>query len=251
MMRSGSKFISISLAIASLLGLTVLDANADTFVVYCASGSVGSAIVQEALSRGHSVIGVSRDPESLTNGNPNFSAVSGDVTDADSIAETVVGADAVIISVSGIGPGNTPEEAVTNRAARAYIEAAGRLGDAAPYVIQVGGGTTLYTGGVLGLEDPKRPLEPGTRLHGLYYGHWLALQAYRASKGFEWTVMTAASGSLSAGERTGHYRLGGEETLFDRNGSSFLSREDFAIAVIDLAESHEIAGRRVAVGPPY
>jgi uncharacterized protein len=251
MMRSASKFISITLLTVSLLGLSVQDAVADTFVVYGASGSVGGTIVQEALRRGHSVIGVSRNPERPANADPNFSTVAGDVTDPDSIAETVVGADAVIISVSGIGPSNTPEEAVTSRAARAYIEAAGRLGDATPYVIQVGGGTTLYTDGVLGLEDPKRPLEPGTRLHGLYYGHWLALQAYRASKGFDWTVMTAASGSLSAGERAGHYRLGDEETLFDRNGSSFISKEDFAIAVIDLAESHEIAGRRVAVGPPY
>ena len=43
----------------------------------------------------------------------------------------------------------------------------------------------------------------------------------------------------------------GEETLFDRNGSSYVSREDFAVAVVDMAENHAIAGRRVAVGPPY
>jgi putative NADH-flavin reductase len=177
--------------------------------------------------------------------------VQGDVTDPDSIAETVANVDAVIISVGGIGSGNTPQEAVTNRAARAYIEAAGRLGAATPHVIQIGGGTTLYTDGVLGLDDPNISLEPGTRLHGLYFGHWQALEAYRASEGFDWTVMTAARGALASGERTGRYRLGGEETLFDRNGSSFVSREDFAIAVIDLAENHEVRGKRVAVGPPY
>jgi uncharacterized protein len=244
-----SPFVNF-LALAAALGLGMPEAVADTFVVYGASGRVGGAIVDEALSRGHKVVGVSRNPEEkLGNERRNFSIVRGDVTDWDSIAATVVGVDAVIIAVSGIGPDNTPDEAVTSRAAKAYIAAAARLGDATPYVIQVGGGTTLYTNGVRGLDAAK--LEPGTRLYGLYWGHWQALEAYRASKGFGWVVMTAASGALGDGERTGRYRLGGDETLFDRNGSSNLSRQDFAVAVIDLAETQEIAGRRVAVGPPY
>lgn len=236
--------------LAGALGFGIQTATADTFVVFGASGRVGGAIVDEALGRGHDVIGVSRSPEqSLADARENFSIVQGDVTDPGSIASIVAGADAVIIAVSGIGPDNTPEEAVTSRAAKAYIEAASQLGAATPYVIQVGGGTTLYTDGVLGLDAAA--LEPGTRLHGLYWGHWQALEAYRASTGFDWIVMTAGSGALGDGERTGRYRLGGEETLFDRSGSSAISRQDFAIAVIDLAESHEIAGRRVAVGPPY
>lgn len=242
--------VTCRLVLAGALCLCMPYAAADTFVVYGASGSVGGAIVEEALSRGHDVIGVSRNPEAnLDSEHRSFSSVQGDVTDPESIAATVGGADAVVIAVNGIGPGNTPEEAVTYRAARAYIEAASRLGDATPHVIQVGGGTTLYTDGVLGLDAAN--LEPGTRLHGLFWGHWQALEAYRASEDFDWTVLTGARGALGDGERTGRYRLGGEETLFDRTGSSDISRRDFAIAVIDLAESHEITGRRAAVGPPY
>jgi len=252
MTRSDRSLIVSGLACLSMLGFGVPQAAADTFVVYGASGSVGGAIVEEALSRGHEVIGVSRNPDETLDGGPaGFSAVAGDATDANPIAATVAGADAVIIAVNGIGPGLTPEEAVTNRAARAYIAAAGELGDATPYVIQVGGGTTLYTDGVLGYDDPNLDLEPGTRLHGLFWGHWLALEAYRASEGFTWAVMTGARGALGDGERTGRYRLGEEETLFDRNGSSYISRNDFAVAVIDVAESREVASRRVAVGPPY
>ena len=237
-------FIALGLA-----SLPALDAAADTFVVFGASGNVGGAIVEEALSRGHDVIGVSRNPANLTNDHPSFSAVAGDVTNPNSIAETVSGADTVIIAVNGIGEGNTPDEATTSRAARAYIETAGQLENATPYVIQIGGGTTLFTDGVFGLDDMD--LQPGTRRHGLFYGNWQAIEAYRASEDFGWSVMTGARGALSSGERTGRYRLGGEETLFDRNGSSYLSREDFAIAVVDMAESHAISGRRVAVGPPH
>ena len=250
MKRNGSDTFTTSLAVLSLLGAFAPGALADTFVVYGASGNVGSVIVEEALSRGHEVVGVSRNSDGLRNENANFSAVSGDVTDPDSIAATVQGADAVIIAVGGVGPGNTPEEAVAYLGAEAYIEAASRLGGATPHVVQVGSGTTLNTDGVRVFDTLD--LEPGTFVHGLFQGHWLALQAYRQSDGFDWTVMSAAYGSImDQGEPTGRYRLGDQETLFDRNGSSLLSREDYAIAVIDMAESHTVTGKRVAVGPPY
>jgi len=250
MKRSGSDFVTTTLVVLGLVGPFAPSAFADTFVVFGASGSVGSVIVEEALRRGHDVVGVSRDPESLQIQNAHFSTARGDVTDPDSIVATVRGADAVIIAVGGVGPGNTPEEAVAFRGAKAYIEAASRLGDATPYVIQVGSGTTLNTNGVRVLDTLD--IEPGTPVYGLFQGHWLALEAYRHSTGFDWTVMSAAYGSImDRGEYTGRYRLGDQETLFDRNGSSLLSKEDYAIAVIDMAESHTVTGKRVAVGPPY
>jgi uncharacterized protein len=247
MKRSGTNFVITTLI---TFGLFAPSAFADTFVVYGASGNVGSLVVEEALNRGHEVIGVSRNPDSLQNENERFSAVQGDITDPDSVAATVQGADAVIVAVSGVGEGNAPETAIAFRGANAYIETASRLGDAAPYVIQVGSGTTLNTNGVRVFNTLD--LEPGTFVHGLYQGHWLALEAYRQSSGFDWTVMSAAYGSIMGkGEITGHYRLGDQETLFDRNDSNMLSKEDYAIAVVDMAESHTVTGKRVAVGPTY
>jgi putative NADH-flavin reductase len=64
-------------------------------------------------------------------------------------------------------------------------------------------------------------------------------------------VLTGNAGAMQPGERTGRYRLGGEETLFDAQGETFISTPDYAIAVIDVAESHDPMGRRAAVGPPY
>lgn len=246
MKRSGASFVITTI----MFGLFAPGAFADTFVIYGASGNVGGSIAEEALSRGHSVVGVSRNPESLQNENPDFTAVQGDITDTDSIVATISGADAVIIAVGGVGSGNTPEEAFAFLGAKAYIEAASRLGAATPHVIQVGSGTTLNTNGVR--VSNTLDLEPGTFLHGLFQGHWLALEAYRQSTSFDWTVMSAAYGSIiGQGEITGRYRLGDQETLFDRNGSSMLSTGDYAIAVTDMAESHTVTGKRVAVGPAY
>ncbi|MBT5559097.1 MAG: NAD(P)H-binding protein, partial [Proteobacteria bacterium] len=53
------------LALPIFAALAVTPANADTIVIYGASGKIGSKIVTEALDREHKVIGVSRNPESL------------------------------------------------------------------------------------------------------------------------------------------------------------------------------------------
>ena len=209
---------------------------------------VGQELGRRFAEAGHEVIGVSRNPESLKFDNARFTAAPGDVTDPASVAATVRGADVVVISVRGVGPGNTPQEAVTFRAATAYIEAASRLGDATPYVIQIGGGVTLYRDGVRIMDA----FAPGTERYAQAQGHWLAMEAYQHSTGFDWTVMSANTGSIQErGQYTGRYRLGNQDTLVDRNGETYISRQDFAIAVIDMAESRTVTGKRVAVGPPY
>ena len=232
-----------------VIGLTAIRAGAETIAIYGASGRVGGVIAEEAMGRGHQVIGVSRDPGSLEIEGDNFSAVQGDVTHIESVLDTIQGVDAVVISVRGIGPGNTPEEAVTSRAAETFIQAAAMLGDMAPKVIQVGGGTTLRVTGVSGLDNPE--LREGTPQHGNAFGHWRAIEAYRASEGVQWAVMTPPPGAMLPGERTGEYRLGEEEVLFNAQGESTISVADFAVAVIDEAENAESLGKRVTVGPPY
>ncbi len=75
------------------------------------------------------------------------------------------------------------------------------------------------------------------------------MEAYQHSTGFDWTVMSANTGSIQErGEYTGRFRLGNQDELADRNGETYISRQDFAIAVIDMAESRTVTGKRVAVG---
>jgi len=233
------------------VGLTATVAGAETIVVYGASGRVGEVIVDEALQRGHDVVGVSRNPDSLAIEAPNFSAVQGDVTSLESMLEIITGVDAVVITVRGIGPGNTPEETVTSIAAETFVEAAGVLGEGAPRVIQVGGGTTLRIDGVYGFDNPE--IEPGTAQHGNAFGHWRAIEIYGAADGLQWAVLTPPPGGMNpgaSGERTGDYRLGGEDVLYDAAGDSAITMADFAVAVVDEAERPQALNRRAAVGPP-
>ncbi len=249
-MTRNSLIGSIAARAAVLLAfivLPMLTAAASTIVVYGASGNLGSKIVTEALNRGHEVIGVSRNPASLTVDHINFSAVAGDVSNLESMLEIIRGADVVIVSVGGNGVDDTPENSVVNQAALTFIQAARKLGDASPRVIQMGGGTTLLSNGVLGLDNLD--VEEGTARHGRYYGHWLALQNYRATTDVQWTVVSPPPGAaLHAGDRTGVYRLGEDEVLVDENGEASISEEDLAMAYINEVENPQSIGKRITIG---
>jgi putative NADH-flavin reductase len=221
--------------------------HADTIVIYGASGKIGSKIVTEALDRGHDVIGVSRNPDGLSIDHPNFSAVSGDASDLDSMLETIQGVDAVILSVRSYGPNNYPEETLNNRSSKTFIAASRHIGEDAPRVIHLGGGSTLYTNGVLGLDTQTR--EEGTLLHGLVWGHWLALQNYRTTTSVKWTVISPSGTYDADGPRTGIYRTGADEVLVDENGeTNGISHRDMAAAVIDEIETPQSIGKRMTVG---
>jgi len=219
-------------------------ADQSTIVIYGATGKLGGKIATEALNRGHKVIGVSRDPSTLNGAHANLSAVAGDVTNVNSMLEIIVGADVVVIAVAGIGADNTPKNSIVNQAALTFIQAARGLGASAPRVIQIGGGTTLRRNGVLGLESAN--LEEGSSLHGRMWGHWVALQNYRATTDIRWTVLTPPPSALIPGERTGVYRLGTDELLLTEDGAvAPLSEEDLAAVVIDEVENARSIGQRI------
>ena len=58
-----------------------------------------------------------------------------------------------------------------------------------------------------------------------------ALDVVRAS-GIDWTYLSPVA-EISPGERTDHYRTGGDWLLTDAEDRSFVSAEDYAVAVLD------------------
>ena len=69
-------------------------------VVIGATGNIGRRVVHEALSRGHEVVGVVRDPAAVEPPDPRVRLVKGDATTAEDIARVVRGADAVVSAIS-------------------------------------------------------------------------------------------------------------------------------------------------------
>jgi uncharacterized protein len=201
--------------------------------LFGASGTIGQRILKEALDRGHQVTVVSRNPSRI-NGIP---AVQGDVLEAASIAEAVKGNDSVISAV-GPRPGEDPK--MVPHAATALVAGVKQAG--VPRLLIVGGAGSLEVEpGVELLDTPQFPKE----WKGIATAHRDALEIYRQSD-IDWTYFSPAI-FIEPGERTGKYRVGGDEVLMDSKGQSRISAEDYAVAMLDELEKPKLRRRRVTI----
>ncbi len=243
-------FKTISAALVLLL--CPLAAQADRIVVFGATGNIGSAIVREALDRGHEVIGVSRNPDSFTYSEPNFVGVAGNPTVLESVLEVTVGADAVISAVGG-REAPTPEETAMNQTALAFSQAFAGLGADGPRVVVVGGGLTSYGSLEKVIENLPTNATPGSPFRALFLGHWYAYETYQASD-INWTFVAPPLEIIGFGNtpgedvRTGEYRTSTEGFVRDPDGRNYITKSDLAYAILDFAETDRFNQQWVGLG---
>jgi len=216
-------------------------------LVYGASGKVGRRVVDEALTRGHIVTAVSRDPSRISAVNDELTVVQGDVLDPASVASLVTDQDVVIVSVRGVvGQSKDPNDTVTRFAADNVVTALRELGDQGARYIHVGGSGTLEVKpGVLYADTLPKVFIP-KYLELAIYGQVLTLDYLRTVADVKWTYATPAK-NFTNRKRTGAYQLGGDQLLKNSRGRSRISRADFAVAVIDEAENAQFVKRRFSV----
>jgi uncharacterized protein len=205
-------------------------------VLFGASGTIGQRILREALERGHSVTAIVRQPEQIAVTHPNLTVKAGDVLDSAFVAQAVAGFDAVI---SAVGPkGQQPS--MLSESAHSLIEGLTRAG--VKRLIVVGGAGSLEAApGTLVYDTPDFPAawRPGAMAHGE------GLKVYRSAD-LDWTYFSPAY-FIQPGERTGKYRVGFEQLLRDEGGKSFISAEDFGVAILDELEAGWYVRRRVTI----
>jgi hypothetical protein len=111
-----------------------------------------------------------------------------------------------------------------------------------PRLLIVGGAGSLEVEpGVQLLDTPQFPRE----WKGIAIAHRDALEIYRQSD-IDWTYFSPAI-FIEPGERTGKYRVGGDEVLMDSKGQSRISAEDYAVAMLDEVEKPKLHRRRVTI----
>lgn len=216
-------------------------------LVYGATGKVGSHVVEEALQRGHRVTAVSRDPSRIEKQHDNLSVVVGDLLDLQSIELLVEDKDVIIVSVRGIiGKDKKPENALQYIAIRNIVGQLRGIGDGAARLIHVGGsGSLVVEPGVLYADKIPRVFLPKS-LELEIQGQILTLEFLRTINDIDWSYATPAK-NFTNGERSGEFRIGGDELMEDERGKSRISRADFAVALIDEAERAEHAQQRFSV----
>ena len=73
------------------------------------------------------------------------------------------------------------------------------------------------------------------------------LNALQRESQLEWTFLSP-SALFTPGDRTGKFRLGKDDLLVDANGKSWISMEDYAIAMAEELETRNHSRRRFTVG---
>jgi len=206
-----------------------------------ASGNIGSRITREALSRGHQVTAIVRHPEKLTLENESLVVTRGDVLDTEDLAAKLPGHDAVVVSYNpGWGPDVDFQKYV--RAAESVLAAAKKAG--LKRVLNVGGAGSLEVApGVQLVDTPDFP--PDWKEGALAMRD--ALEVYRKEQDLDWTFFSPAI-MIEPGERTGKFRLGTDQPVFDEQHNSRISTEDYAVALLDELENPQFVRKRFTIG---
>ena len=211
-------------------------------VIIGATGYVGSAILKEALGRGHQVKAIVRDPSKLTLIHPHLKVVGGSVTDTDFLSRELAKSDAVI---SAFNPGwsnpNIYEETLEGYGS---ILCAVRNSGVHRFLMVGGAGSLLVAPGRQLMDEPDVPkkLLPGIRGMAKVYTDLLLPE-----KSVDWVLLSPAA-NMAPGERTGKFRLGKDELIVDESGDSNISVEDFAVAMIDELEQEKHHQERFTLG---
>ncbi|MER5642609.1 NAD(P)H-binding protein [Kitasatospora sp. NPDC002227] len=212
--------------------------------LFGATGTFGSRILAEALSRGHEVTAVVHGDPGRLPAHDNLTVAEGSVLDPNSVATAAKGVDAVASAVGGGYTDGAAHAKFVQDAAKSLVEGLRRLGDQAPRFISVGGAGSLNTpDGKKVWDTPGLPELVTTVMHG--QGDTLAY--LETVTDVRWTHFCPAA-LIEPGERTGSYRLGLDDLVIGEDGRSRISAEDYAVAFVDEIENAEHLKMRFTVG---
>ncbi len=193
-----------------------------------ATGFVGAPVTAEALTRADLQITAIVRNAGVVPTRERLTVTSCDIHDGDRLAGALRGHDAVIHAFHPSRDASDVYEqnVAGHEAIIAAVKAAG-----VPRLLAVGGAASLKTPeGVEYLDsslwdpafDPYKQAIRGTR--ALYY-------LLKVETDLDW-VFLAPSAMLRPGERTGTFRYGKDDMLFDPDGLSRISLEDYAMAMV-------------------
>ena len=194
-----------------------------------ATGFVGSAILNELADRKHEITAIARTPKDTT----NATWIATDVYDDAALAETLKGHDVV---VNAFNPGWTNPNIYDDsiKGSKAIQEAVKQSG--VKRFITIGGAGSLFVApGLQAIDTPDFPKD-------IYDGANAArdyLNIIKEEKELDWAFFSPAF-EMHAGTktgRTGKYRLGLENPVFNEEQRSILSVEDLAVVIADEIET--------------
>lgn len=211
-------------------------------------GRVGKRIANEALMRGHAVVGLGiRAHEDM---DPRIAFTACDLEEKEKIAAAVAGCDAYVFAVLPAMKGFDKTELVVQDS----MDACKKAG--IDRFLIVGGGTTLFERP--GVPRISRQAKRATHKTNekIIGSHQVILDMMYGVEDIDWVILTPPYMEENVGERTGHYRIGTDFAIQkwpDRPDipfhiNSYISMDDYAVAMLDEIEQQNHHKQRFTVG---
>lgn len=208
-----------------------------------ASGLVGAAVLHEAITRNHEVTAIVRHPGKITLRNEKLKITEADVIDIEKLIVALKNHDAV---VSAYNAGWTNPNLYDDflKGSRSIQQAAKKAG-VERYLTVLGAGSLYVHSGIQLVDTPQFPKDykPGALAARDY------LNELKNETVLNWTALSPAIefNPATPHVRTGVYRTGKDEPVFDSNNKSTISAEDMAVAIIDELEHPRFFRQRFTV----
>ncbi len=208
-----------------------------------ATGFVGSSLINELINRKFEVLGISNsDKESSFT---NLKYVNLDVNNTTELVSLIKGYDVLISAFSaGWSNPNYQEDYIKGSIS---IQNAVRLAEVPRYIVIGGSGSLYVAEGVQAVDTDAFPEEFKTVAKAAreYY-----LNHLKTEETLEWLYFSPPfemhPGIING--RTGNYRFGTLNPIFDNNGKSSISVEDLAVALVDEIENKKFSKTIYTVG---
>ncbi len=206
-----------------------------------ATGFIGSKILAEAVSRGHTVTAICRNPEKIAP-QENVRTRAVDVNDAEALADAVASHDIVVHACAPPREMEMEAKIAAQTAITTNIIAALKA-RGIPRILAVGGAGTLLIDGVRSMDRPEFPkqFEGGAKATAV------VKELLEEEHDFDWTVLCPST-MIVPGERTGKFRLDFDDLIVMPDGTSKISVEDYAVAFVNELEHPMYTGHRFTVG---
>ena len=197
-------------------------------LIFGAGGDVGSRTVTEALYRGHSVSAVVRRESQIQTLPAGVTPILADIDENTDLSAHMQGQDVII---SALRPREGSEgllvpltQQVLNNAQKSNAR-----------LIVVGGAARLKLPGKTTTVLSEPCFLPANSVE-IAKACMIQSQLFKTDDTVDWAHICPPA-MLVPGARTGTYRTGSDTLIVDEEGVSQISMEDFAVALIDEAET--------------
>jgi uncharacterized protein len=205
--------------------------------IFGASGMIGQRIAREALARGYEVKALVRNTDSLPVEHAQFSLAPVNIFDPASVAEEIADSD-VVVNATSAKKNDKDTRTFFITSTESIVEGVKQAGGNKRLIVVGGAGSLVNESGRLYMDTGAIPDE------------WMEVPRAQSEQlkilqnsDVNWTFFSP-SAIIEPGRRTGKYHLGDDKLLTNNQGESYISAEDYAVALVDEISNRKFERRR-------